>query len=213
MARQVPRLSRRGPQREPKRRFILYCEGSNAERDYFNTLKRSFGFTLIEIEINRGVGVPRTVADKAIRRALQIKPNKRRKENSFEENDAVWAIFDRDTHPDYQDAVARCQANHVKVGTSNPCFELWLILHIEDFDRPDDHKLVQRRLRVLRPEYDPQRRKTLDCSELVESVGIAEDRAELQLTNRQREGEPHGRPSTTVHQLTRAIREAAEKAK
>jgi len=210
MARKVTSLSRRRAQREPKRRFILYCEGSNTERHYFDTIKRSFQNALIEVEINSGVGVPRTVAEKAIGKAKELLRGRRRERNSFEEKDKIWAIFDRDTHPHYDDAIARCNANGVNVARSNPCFELWLILHIENFDKPDDHMQVQQHLHGLRPLYDPHCGKMLDCSELMGEVEIAEARAIRQLTNRQKEGASYGRPSTTVYKLTRAIREAAE---
>jgi len=154
--------------------------------------------------------VPQTLAEKAIAKTKEIRRSKRKEKNSFEEKDEVWAIFDRDAHPNYNGAVASCTANGVKVGRSNPCSELWLILHVEDFDRPDTHVQVQRHLRTLRPEYDPRHRKTLNCTELLGLVADAEDRAERQLANRDQEGAPYGRPSTTVFELSRAIRKATE---
>ena len=34
----APGLRRRGPLREPKRRFILYCEGRNTEPAYYQAI-------------------------------------------------------------------------------------------------------------------------------------------------------------------------------
>ena len=49
----------------------------------------------------------------------------RRSKDSFEENDQVWAVFDRDEHPRFDEAIALCDGHGVLVGRSNPCFELW----------------------------------------------------------------------------------------
>jgi RloB-like protein len=125
----------------------------------------------------------------------------------------VWAVFDRDEHPRYADAVRLCEEVGVNMGRSNPCFEVWLILHVADFDKPDDHRTVQRHLRELRSEYEPSQGKAPNCAELVARVEEAEARAETQLRRREAEGEPYGPPSTTVGHLTRAIRAAAQRAR
>ena len=85
------------------------------------------------IEVIPGAGVPRTVAQKAIEYARS-----HRSKDSFEENDQVWAVFDRDEHPNFGDAVVRCKESGIGVARSDPCFELWLILHKRDYDRPCD---------------------------------------------------------------------------
>jgi RloB-like protein len=71
--------------------------------------------------------------------------------NSFEEGDQVWAVFDRDDHEAFQEAVNRCEQVGVFVGRSNPCFELWLILHQQEYDRPDGRDAVQAHLQRLCP--------------------------------------------------------------
>ena len=85
---------------------------------------------------------------------------------SFEEKDEVWAVFDRDEHPQFEEAVRLCEQNGVKVGRSNPCFEVWLILHLRDWDKPDGRVGVQETLKGLLPEYDSEGAKTPDCARL-----------------------------------------------
>ena len=150
------------------------------------------------------MGVPMTIAQRA---SGQMK---RRGRNSFEAKDQVWAVFDRDEHPNHEAAVRMCEQNRVGVARSNPCFEVWLILHEREFDRPDGRHAVQRHLKTLRPEYDPDNGKSCDCHDLVSRVEDAEARAARQLDLRHREGVPFGPPSTTVGQLTAAIRAAAQ---
>jgi hypothetical protein len=144
---------------------------------------------------------------------LGLSRRSRKALNSFEEGDEVWAVFDRDEHPRYAEAIRLSEDAGVKVGRSNPCFELWLILHVAEFDRPDDGHAVQRRLRELRPEYDPTRRKLANCADLVARHEEAEVRPATQLGRREAEGDPYGPPSTTVGSLTAAMREAARRAR
>jgi hypothetical protein len=65
----------------------------------------------------------------------------------------------------------------------------------------------------LHPEYDHKGAKTCDCGEMIARVVVAEERATKLLKRRENEGSPHGRPSTTVGELTKAIRAAAQPAK
>ncbi len=197
--RRAPNLKRRDPNREPKRRFVLFCEGARTEPDYFKAIKRARSGTLIAVEIVPAAGVPMTIAKTAIAAA---KP--RRRKESFEEGDQVWAVFDRDAHPRFEEAVRLCEQHGVKVARSDPCFELWLILHERDYDRPCDRHEAQRKFEC-RPEYD--------FDALVRRVEEAESRAEAQLRCREAEGAPYGNPSTTVFRLTRAICDADERAR
>ena len=208
--RSTPDLARNRHKREPKRKFILFCEGEKTEIEYFEAIRRVCSSTLIAVGTHGGVGVPYTIAEKAVERAkaLGLAPKSRRKKDSYEERDQVWAIFDRDEHPRFKEAVMKCEEQNIGVGRSNPCFELWLILHEQDYDKPNDRHAMQKALAKLRPEYKLNGAKTPDCADLVKRVEEAEQRGERGLQNRESGGDPYGNPSTTVGRLTRAIREA-----
>ncbi len=210
----MPPIRRQKSSRESKRHFFLFCEGKNTEPAYFSALKRTLTGALITVETKPGVGVPMTIATEAVKFAKSqgMTKTSRRKKNSFEENDEVWAVFDRDEHPNFDEAISLCQANNVGVARSNPCFELWLILHEGDYNRPDHRDAVQRKLKKLRPEYDNRKGKIPDCDDLVTRVEAAEERGKVLVERREEEGDPHGNPSTTVGILTRAIRIANESA-
>ena len=143
------KIKRRRSEREPKARFFLFCEGQNTEPAYFRAVREElYGDVLLKIEC--GVGEPRTVAEKARERI------RRKSKDSFQKNDRVWAIFDRDEHQKFDEAVDIFQANGIGMARSNPCFELWLILHEREYDIPDGSRAAQRELAKLRPEYDPE---------------------------------------------------------
>jgi hypothetical protein len=214
MARNKADLQRRKPTRQPRRRFIIYCEGESTEPAYFAALKRILRYALIDIETNP-VGAPMTTAQRAVERAKRegLARGSKKPKDSFAEHDQVWAVFDRDEHPNLDEAVALCDGKGVQVGRSNPCFELWLILHVALHDAPDDRHQLARHLRELRPEYDPNGAKRCNWDEMIPNVQTAEANAARLLKNREAEGAPHGRPSTTVGLLTSEIRKAAEASK
>lgn len=208
--RKVRDLRRTVSKKPPKKKFIIFCEGRNTEPEYFRSLRRICQNALIDIEPIGGVGTPATIAARAIDDARErgLARNSRKRLNSFEASDEVWAVFDRDQHPYFIESIQQCEAHGVHVARSNPCFELWIILHLNNFDSPDDRHAVQRALRQMRPEYDPSQGKIVDFDEIVKGVEDAERRADEQLKRRIAEGGQHNPPSTTVHYLTVRIRKA-----
>ena len=200
------KIGRRGSRREPKVRFVLFCEGRNTEPAYFSAIKKVWTGALVSIEGRRGVGVPITIAQRAMEfaKAERFARGSRRRRNLFEEWDEVWAVFDRDEHERFEEAVRLCESAGIGVARSNPCFEVWLILHERDYDRPDDRHDVQSELERLRPEYDGAGAKVPDCEEIVIRVLDAEARGEVLRRRREDEMEPHGRPSTTVGRIDKS---------
>jgi hypothetical protein len=197
-------LQRKVKIKAPKPKIVIYAEGEKTERDYFESMKRAFRSVVVDIEIIEGAGVPLTIAEKAIDAAQAERRRGRRQ--SFTHKDEFWAVFDRDEHPNIPQAIARCEAADVGIAFSDPCFELWLILHFQDFDRPDHRHEVQRHLETLCDDYDRARRKTTDCDKLMRLIIDAEQRAEKQLARREEEGGRNAPPFTTVYRLTRSIR-------
>ena len=213
--RSLPSLRRRRAVREPKRRFTIVCEGKNTEPDYFQALRATIRDALVDLDILPVAGVPMTIAQRSVELVNRARATRRQRGrvDSYEENDEVWAVFDRDEHPNFDEAVGLCEAKSIGVARSNPCFEIWLILHETEFDRPDGRHAVQAHLQTLCPEYDVAKGKRPDCVRLIKQIDNAERRAERQLAAREAEGMPNGPPSTTVFNLTRAIRRAAELAR
>jgi len=197
-------LRRRPPSRLPKAAFVILTEGQNTEVMYFKALRKAFGNPIIEL---RGIGGdPKTLADQALKWTNAL----RRSKDSYEKNDQVWVVFDRDIHKNYAASVIKCEQKGIGVARSNPCFELWLVLHLQDFDQPGDHHYLQSYFAKLCPDYDPSRGKKPDCAALMQHIADAEQRAERQLNRREAEGAPFGAPSTTVFKLIRALREHAK---
>ena len=209
--RDVPSLRRRKSKREPQRRFTIICEGQYTEPDYFRALQATIRDARIDLDIVPAAGDPLAIARRAVERAAEARASRRRrgKTDSYEESDEIWAVFDRDAHERFDAAITLCRAKRIAVARSNPCFEVWLILHHQDFHRSEHRHAIQAHLATLDPQYDAKRGKRADCARFMASMEKAEHRAASQLAARQAEGIPFGPPSTTVFHLTKAIRTAA----
>ena len=63
------------------------------------------------------------------------------------EIDVINLIVDRDKgnfkSDQYDNLVNKCSENNIKLYVSNPCFEVWLLMHFEEFDNLDFDKLLE----------------------------------------------------------------------
>jgi RloB-like protein len=203
--RQPPPLTRRGPRRDPKVKITIVCEGKITEPQYFSELARYCGSLVsVNLIIERGAGVPLSILKKA--RELLGNPA-----DDFGQSDQVWAVFDRDEHPEVDRAIDEAHAAGISVAHSNPCFELWLVLHFRDYDAPVGRREIQRLLRSLMPGYDPRRSKQIAFSEICDQVEFAERRAEAMDLRRARERNARGNPCSSAYKLTREIRKHGRK--
>jgi len=131
------RLDRRVGDRVPKRTFLVYCEGERTEPDYLKALKR-------DPEIRRVASIqiePPAAAGGSLPIKLVTAAAKARSGVSVTHGDVdeVWCLFDVEwpqNHPKLDEAVALARRSDVHLAISNPCFELWLVLHLTDHTRP-----------------------------------------------------------------------------
>jgi RloB-like protein len=200
-ARQPPaRLRRRKPIRNPRAKIIIVCEGKVTEPQYFYELARHYNSLIsMNLIIREAAGVPLSILRKA--RELVRHP-----EDDFGQNDQVWVVFDRDDHPEIARAINEAGEAGVSVGYSNPCFELWLVLHYRDYDAPVRRDQIQRLLRSLMPKYDPRGSKEIAFAEICDAVEVAESRAERMGVRRVEERNLLGNPCSTIYKLTKEIR-------
>jgi hypothetical protein len=196
------RIARNSAKRDPKHRILVVCEGKVTEPAYFRSLQHEFRNRLVHVEIDDQAGVPMTVVNRAIDLNKEATEEAKRNRDDNLKYDEVWCVFDVDDHPRLADAVRLAQESGVEVALSNPCFELWALLHFTDQSQQVHRHDLQRTLRSFLPQYD----KTLDFKRMhggyVESVRRAES---LQRTA-EALGDPGRNPSTGVYRLTERIR-------
>ena len=132
--RQARALARKKGTRPPYERILIVTEGEKTEPQYFEEIRklRRVASAHIAILESRYGTEPRQIVDFAKDRFRERK----------KEFDRVFVVFDRDEHLTYHDSLAACQRAKLKNDTgksiefcavvSNPCFELWLLLHYEE---------------------------------------------------------------------------------
>jgi hypothetical protein len=162
--RQRAHLARKQNQRASYDRVLIVSEGSKTEPLYFKEIKNTYRLRTANVEVHPcALG---TEPIQVVRYAEQLfekgVPHKRVRAKGFEK---VFAIFDRDDHQSYFDALKiaesldrklRNDANqHVsfRAIASVPCFELWLLLHFEDVHHLLHRDEILRRLKQHMPSY------------------------------------------------------------
>lgn len=206
-------LKRKQPNRVAVRFFFIFSEGEKTERDYLRALEDTLDTSKVRIIYNGPMGVPKTVATKAIKFATDkglIKSRRRKKLDSYEQLDQVWAIFDRDDFPCYHEAKQMCDGAEIPYAYSDPCFELWINLHFGAHDAPCSRHEAQNITKDLIEEYDPKLSKTADFSIAIAKLEEAEKRAENQRQARIDEANQDGNPSTNMYELTRKLHSASK---
>lgn len=150
--RQTRALERKKPKRPPFERVLIVTEGIKTERLYLDEIHKHKKIATAHIAILPSEGTePLQVVEYAVDQF-----------NASKEFEAVYAVFDRDSHRTYHNALARARALDGKLRNRDkqrvrffavptvPCFELWLLLHFEDvFAFGDRHEVIDKVTRCI----------------------------------------------------------------
>jgi RloB-like protein len=195
-------LQRRPPRREPKQRILIICEGRVTEAGYFKDLRRAFRNPLVEVEIDDQKGVPKTLVERAAVRKKAAERDAKSQRDEFLSYDEVWCVFDVDEHPHLSDARQQARDNGIDLAISNPCFELWALLHFQDHSAFVERKRLRGMLKRHLPKYD----KALPFKLLRPGYLQAVQRATDLDRRREEAKDVGGNPSTGVYRLPEKIR-------
>lgn len=195
------RPARRESFRTPKKKILIVCEGKNTEPQYFRQFAAAHRVSLVEIDVAPEAGVPLSVVQKAQKLRNKAKVDAKRQGDLFLAYDAVWCTFDVDEHPNIPEAIETARQSDLQVAVSNPCFELWLVLHHRDPPGLIHRHDVQRLLKTFLPGYD----KHVSYDDYRAGYGQACQRARQLDQLAQRMNEPRRNPSTGVYRLTESI--------
>ncbi len=180
--------------------MIVVTEGEKTEPRYIHEFLRIHRAANVRVE-------PTGFEPKAVvERAIKLK-------GAATEDDAasVWAVFDKDEHPRFEQARQLAKQNDIRVAASNPCFELWAVFHYRDYAAPIDRHHCQRLLAQRCSGYRADRGKLFTDTDVIENqYGVAVERAKRALSDRELEGDPQGNPSTSMHLLMESIRKGQD---
>jgi len=196
-------LARSHATREPRRRLLIVCEGKITEPKYLAALRYEHKNRLVDIEFVPDGGVPKTLVEYAVERKRGADKEARRTRDSFYKYDEVWCVFDVDEHPRLAEAKQQATDNGLILAISNPCFELWLLLHFRDQTAELSRAEAQRACR----DYIPGYQKTVPSDRVSPLYSEAVRRA-VALDNWQKTRDNvGGNPSSGIYHLTERVRE------
>lgn len=185
MPRRENRSRRRGPLRISRPRLLVVIGSLRTEQDYLIGLRDSAGTRAVDIQLVRRAKSPEAVVAYAADFVAR----------ASDDFDEVWCVYDVDEF-DVGLAGREAARHRFRLAVSDPCFELWLLLHHEDCGAfLGGYREVERRLRKHLPGYDKTR---LDFADYANGVVEAIRRAE-------KLGDA-GNPSTGMWRLATRIR-------
>jgi hypothetical protein len=201
MARNSRPLTRRAGTASDARTIAIVCEGQKTEDIYFNGIRREFRLATARLRVV-GLGVdPLHV----VREAEALRSD----------YDETWAVFDVEApgahaipHARLHNAVERAERTGIRCAISNPCFELWLVLHFGRQTAYLNNEAVRAKIRKCGCGYDakgfdfakvwPRHRQAIDNAVALDARQVSNG---VDLADRN--------PWTSVHELVIKLLELA----
>jgi len=125
----------------PKKIIIISCEGSNTEPEYFKAIKEKLSkyiSALIKIEVipkSAGASEPKDIVcnlDEFLHTEYDYK---------YEYDDELWVVWDREKvqarKKHILEILPECKRKNYNIAMTNPLFEFWLLLHVDDISNYD----------------------------------------------------------------------------
>lgn len=206
--RQQKQLERKLGRRASYDRILIVSEGSKTEPNYFREIRAAHRLHTANVEVQPSqLGTaPIQVVQHAQALFEQGDRHKKIQPRAFEQ---VYAVFDRDDHDSYSDALRLAESLdgklkndakqfvRFKAVASVPSFELWLLLHYEDVQTLLHRDEVMRRLKRHLPTYEKGAGRAFADTRTY--LAVATQRADsLALTCA---ANPDSQPSTAVGKL------------
>ena len=176
------------PTREPNELYLIICEGSDTEVAYFKSMRKYVRNPAITIRILGG--------DKVSSDPYQMVEAAK----THTESEHIWCVFDDDQRSNIKQVLSLARSyKFINTAFSNPCFELWYLLHYVYSTAQMLPKEVLERLNSRIPKYS----KTSDYFEmLLPYYNDAYDRACKLAKHHEDIGNcPDDNPSTSVYIL------------
>lgn len=172
------KLGRKGKHQQHRnlRKVVyIFCEGKT-EKEYFSYWKSHCREITLQIDQKDSQSRPKLIFDRADKKRKSL--SKAEKENS-----EIWVVFDRDDHPNWKKAIQSSYQSGFGLALSNPCFELWGILHLTFQSGVLEREKAQRKLHQLMPKYHHNGKPYFDMKVLKQQnkgfqpISLARERA------------------------------------
>jgi len=197
---------RKANTKDERQSIIVACEGTKTEclylNDIFEGLKTKHEIASASLVIAKH----KHTDPEGVLKDLLNHPN-------YQDFTHKWIVIDRDivrtnggghTLANFNGALARAKSKQVEVAYSNPCFEIWYLLHLEYRNTAIGRdKLVK----SLEAKYGYQKNSLFQEGD----IGFAIANAERLLAGYVRPNPAIDNPSTTVHKLFKVLKSFEKK--
>lgn len=178
----------------------MFVEGEATEEQYLTHYHRLHR-RQVNVEIDPYRGAPLQMVQRA---AKVKKKNERQAKRQGRAHDEVWCVFDVDQHANLPQAIALANAHGINLAISNPCLELWFLLHFQDqtayINSRDVQGLVEEQLRCGK-RLDPAALQILEAN-----FAAAKGRAQRLEAKHKGDDTPHpGNPSSDAWKIIDSI--------
>ncbi|PJM72969.1 hypothetical protein CS006_06865 [Bifidobacterium primatium] len=112
------------------KRYLVVCGGEVTEKDYFEHLGAQYD---VQITVRSKIRTPAQLAEYAVK----CMDDDAKNNDEQDRYAAVFVVVDVDDFHDHSKAQRICKQNGIQLIISNPCFEVWLIDHVQQC--PDSH--------------------------------------------------------------------------
>ena len=108
--------------------ILVHVEGITEDR-YLKHIYRKNTASMTLTTVTKFSDPMSMVRAAAARRKSDVTDQKRGRGDAYDE---YWCVFDIDQHPNLKNAIEMARANDIAIAISNPCIELWFLIHYED---------------------------------------------------------------------------------
>lgn len=187
-----------------RRELLVFVEGLQTEEMYLVDWHRRYR-DQVRVTIDPYRAGPLQLVERAVEAQRAEAYDARRGRGRA--HDQIWCVFDRDEHPNFESAVDLAARHGIRLAMSNPCIELWFLLHFEDQTGFIDRHNAQARAEAI-----------LRCSKVIspaalESLADRYDEAKERATRLDEkhlgDGSPPGsNPSSGLWRVVDQVRDA-----
>jgi hypothetical protein len=120
--------------------IIIAAEGTNTEKKYFDDLVDAYAVLNIHVEV-----LNRIDAGSDPESVIKALDNFRKQYSLRLGYDELWLVIDVDRWRERQlsDVGSLCAQKRYGYAVSNPCFEIWVLLHLKSLDEYSDETLQE----------------------------------------------------------------------
>ncbi|WP_017756547.1 RloB family protein [Calidifontibacillus oryziterrae] len=189
--------------REPRKRILILCEGQTEVKYIKNFKSRRVNIKVISqrAKFRNPDGMIKEMLRKIKDDELYVRSG----------IDEAWCIYDIDTEPEDNKIlqnITNARKNYINVAYSNPCFELWFLIHFEKCSTHLQCTEILNRLKNYLPNYQKGKDIYNQISDkTTTAIQNAQYLEHIQQQNLSQNKYKNANPYTTVYQLTSRLLE------